>query len=304
MARERIGYIGIGIMGRGMARNLLKAGFPVTVHNRTRAKAEALAADGAVVADSPAAVAAVSDVIITNVPDSPDVEQVLTGPRGVLEALRPGCVVIDHSTISPAVTRRLAAKVEAAGAYFLDAPVTGGEAGAAAGTLTIMVGGPLAAFERVRPVLEAEGKTIVHVSPENGSGQTVKLINNAVIAGFLGALAEGYTLARKVGVDVETVARVLGSGPGRSAIGDVKTPKMLGRDFSPSFFLRLHHKDLDLAMEAAREVDAVLPVTSTMAQLFTAGVAMGFGDLDNSAVARVVEVLNGLDELKRCPKRR
>lgn len=294
MDRDRIGYIGTGIMGRGMARNLLRAGFQVTVHNRTRAKAEALAADGAVVADSPAAVAARSDVIITNVPDSADVEQVMAGRGGVLETLRPGCIVMDHSTISPAVTRRLATLVEARGCHYLDAPVTGGEAGAAAGTLTIMVGGPVAAFERARPVLEAEGKTIVHVSPKNGSGQTVKLINNAVIAGFLGALSEGFVFARKAGVDVQTVARVLGSGLARSAIGDLKTPKMLGRDFSPSFFLRLHHKDLDLAMEAAREADAVLPVTSAMAQLFTAGVAMGFGELDNSAVARVVEALNGL----------
>ncbi len=294
MVRERIGFIGIGIMGRGMARNLLKAGFPVTVHNRTRAKAEALVSDGAVVADSPAEVAVCSDVIITNVPDSPDVEAVLTGPRGVLATLRAGSVVVDHSTISPAVTRRLARLVEAKGGHYLDAPVTGGETGAAAGTLTIMVGGPVAAFERVRPVLEAEGKTIVHVSPENGAGQMVKLINNTVIAGFLGALAEGLAFARKAGLDLEKVTAVLNSGLARSASGDAKGPKMVSGDYRPSFFLRLHDKDLALAMEAARECGAVLPVGSVMAQLYRAGVAMGFGELDNAAVARVVETLNGL----------
>ncbi|HWP34619.1 MAG TPA: NAD(P)-dependent oxidoreductase, partial [Thermodesulfobacteriota bacterium] len=295
MHRERIGYIGIGIMGRGMARNLLKAGFPVTVHNRTRAKAEALVPDGAVVAGSPAEVAARSDVVITNLPDTPDVEAVLTGPGGVLETLRPGSVVIDHSTISPAATRRLAALVEAKGSHYLDAPVTGGEAGAAAGTLTIMVGGSPAAFERVRPVLEAEGKTIVHVSPQPGSGQMVKLINNLVVAAFLGALAEGFAFARKAGLDPGAVATVLGSGAARSAIGELKVPKILAGDFRPSFYLRLHHKDLDLALEVARELDVALPVGAAAAQLFTAGVAMGLGELDNAAVARVVAALNGLE---------
>jgi 2-hydroxy-3-oxopropionate reductase len=294
VSKPKVAYIGIGIMGRGMARRLLGAGFPVTVHNRTRAKAEALLQDGARVASSAAEAAADADVVITNVPDSPDVEAAVAGPKGVLETVRRGSVVVDHSTISPAVTRRLAAMVEAKGAQFLDAPVTGGEVGAANGTLTIMVGGPAAAFERVRPILEVEGKTIVHVSPENGAGQIVKLINNTVIATFLGAYAEGLALARKAGVEVEKVTQVLNSGLARSASGDSKWPKMVAADWKPSFFLRLHDKDLALAMEAARAAGCVMPLGATVAQLYRAGVQMGLGDLDNAAVAKVVAQLNGL----------
>lgn len=289
-----VAYIGIGIMGRGMARNLLRKGFPVTVFNRTRAKAEALVADGARVAGSAAEAAAAADVVITNVPDTPDVERALAGPDGVLETLRAGAVVIDHSTISPSVTERLAARVEAKGARFLDAPVTGGEKGAAEGTLTIMVGGPRDAYARVRPVLEAEGKILVHVSERNGAGQVLKLINNTVLATYLGAYAEALAMARKAGIDPETMVQVLGAGLGKSGLGDAKWPKLLAGDFSPSFFLRLHDKDLGLAMEAARSLGCAMPVGAAVAQLFRAGVQMGFGDLDNAGVARVVDAMNGL----------
>lgn len=289
----RIAYIGIGIMGRGMARNLLKKGFPVTVYNRTRAKAEALVADGAKVAGSAAEAAAGADVVITNVPDSPDVEAAVAGPQGILETLRAGAVLMDHSTISPVVTQRLATLVEAKGAQFLDAPVTGGEKGAAEGTLTIMVGGPKAAYERVRPVLEAEGKNLVHVAEANGAGQVLKLINNTVLACYLGAYAEALAVARKAGIEPQTVVQVLGAGLGKSGLGDAKWPKLLADDFSPSFFLRLHDKDLGLAMEAARSLGCVLPLGSTAAQLFRAGVQMGFGDLDNAGVAKVIDALNG-----------
>ncbi len=296
MTQLKVAYIGIGIMGRGMARRLLEAGFPVTAYNRTRAKAEALVADGARVAASAAEAAADADVVITNVPDGPDVERALTGPQGVLETLRRGAVVMDHSTISPAITRGLAAKVEAAGGAYLDAPVTGGEKGAAEGTLTIMVGGPAAAYERVKPILEAEGKNLVHVSTENGAGQVLKLINNTVLATYLGAYAEALALARKSGIADEKLLQVLGAGLCKSGLGEVKWPKLVAGDWKPSFFLRLHDKDLGLAMEAARAAGCVMPVGSIIAQLFRAGVQMGFGGLDNAAVARVVEAMNGLHE--------
>ncbi len=294
MAMLKVAYIGIGIMGRGMALNLLRKGFPVTVFNRTRAKAEALAADGASVAGSAAEAAAEADVVITNVPDSPDVERVLCGPQGVLESLRAGSIVMDHSTISPAVTRRLAGLVEARGGAFLDAPVTGGEKGAAEGTLTIMVGGPAAAYERVKPILEAEGRNLVHVSAENGAGQVLKLINNTMLATYLGAYAEALAMARKAGIEPEILVQVLGAGLGKSGLGDVKWRKLVAGDYSPSFFLRLHDKDLGLAMEAARNLGCVTPVGAAIAQLFRAGVQMGLGDLDNAGVARVVDAMNGL----------
>lgn len=293
MPTPKVAYIGIGIMGRGMARNLLRKGFPVTVFNRTRAKAEALVADGATVASSAAEAAADADVVITNVPDSPDVEAVVAGPGGVLETLRPGAIVMDHSTISPEVTRRLARLVEARGGAFLDAPVTGGEKGAAEGTLTIMVAGPKAAFDRVRPILEAEGRNLVYVSGENGAAQVLKLINNTVLATYLGAYAEALVMARKAGIEPQTLVQVLGAGLGKSGLGDVKWPKLVAGDYAPSFFLRLHDKDLGLAMEAARAFGCVLPIGSTVAQLFRAGVQMGFGDLDNAGVACVIDRLNG-----------
>jgi 2-hydroxy-3-oxopropionate reductase len=248
------------------------------------------------VAGSAAEAASGADLVITNVPDSPDVERAVMGPGGVLETLRPGSVVMDHSTISPAVSRRVAAAVEAQGSRFLDAPVTGGEVGAANGTLTIMVGGPAEAFERVRPVLAAEGKTIVHVSPENGAGQVVKLINNTLIATTLAAHAEALAFARKAGVDLDKTWQVLSSGLARSASGEAKWPRMVGGNFTPSFFLRFHEKDLSLALDASREADCALPLAALTAQLFRMGVAMGMGDLDNAAIAKVVAAINGLEE--------
>lgn len=285
-----IGFIGTGLMGYPMARNLLRAGFPVTVYNRTRAKAEPLAAEGAVIVDSPRAVAERSEVVITIVSDTPDVLHVILGERGVHEAARPGMVVIDMSTISPRVTREIAATLLDHDVEMLDAPVSGGVNGAIEGTLSIMVGGKPEVFERCRPIFEAMGKKIVYCGG-NGQGQMVKLCNQIAIVSNLVAAAEAVTFAKKAGVDPMTMIEAVGAGAAGSWVINVLGPKMASHDFAPGFMIKLQQKDLRLVMQAASELSVSLPGAALAHQLFAAVEATGGGDLGTQALVTVLEKL-------------
>jgi 3-hydroxyisobutyrate dehydrogenase len=289
-AIRHVGFIGLGIMGRPMTRNLLKAGFDVTVHSRTRAKVDELAGEGAHAADSPAAVAEGADLVITMVPDSSDVELVARGPHGIFDTLRKGAIVADMSTISPSVTRALAADAASRGASWLDAPVSGGDSGAIAGTLTIMVGGDAAAFERARPVFQAMGKRITHIGP-SGHGQTAKLCNQILVAVNLLATSEALVLAAKAGLDLDRLHQALSGGAGNSWSFENLGRKMLARDFAPAFMVRLQQKDLRLVGEAARELGSPVVGTSVVEQLLRALEASGRGDDGTQALVTVLESL-------------
>jgi 2-hydroxy-3-oxopropionate reductase len=287
-----IGYIGLGVMGMPMARNLLAAGYPVLGHNRSPGKTRAFAEAGGTAAASVAELAGKSDVVITNLPDTPDVEQVLLGPDGVLEHLPAGGCVIDMSTIRPEAARRIAAIAAERGIGALDAPVSGGEQGAVAGTLSIMVGGEPDTVDALLPVLRAMGKTIVHVGPA-GSGQTVKAANQLIVAAHLGVLAEALTLLDTLDVDTEAALRVLGGGLAGSRVLDLKGEQMRAGRFVPGFRVALHHKDLGIALTTAREAGVVTPLGALAAQELAALVAQGAGELDHSAVVRLVRDLSG-----------
>ncbi|MGE5361735.1 MAG: NAD(P)-dependent oxidoreductase [Bacteroidales bacterium] len=292
---ERIGFIGLGVMGRPMARNLLKAGFPLVAHSRTRSSVDELATAGASPASSPADVADRADVVITMLPDSPDVRLVLAGAGGVFERMRPGMVVVDMSTISPAVARELAAAAAERGAAMLDAPVSGGEIGAINGTLSVMVGGDAAALERVRPVLNAMGnpERVVHIG-ESGAGQICKACNQLAIGGALAAVSEVFALARKAGVDAAKVREALLGGFAASRVLEVHGQRILDGNYTPGFRTRLYHKDLAIALETARLHDVPLPVSAVVQQLVNAMMAAGRGDADYSALATVLFELAGL----------
>jgi len=295
MPETRIGFIGTGLMGRPMACNLLRAGFPVAVYNRTRARAESLAAAGAALVDSPREAAGRADVVITMVSDTPDVRQVILGERGVLEGARPGQVVIDMSTISPRVTREIAAALEARGVEMLDAPVSGGEKGAIEGTLSIMVGGKREIFERCRPVLEAMGKKLVYCG-DHGQGQMVKLCNQIAIASNLVAAAEAVAFAKKAGLDPLMMIEAVGAGAAGSWVINVLGPRMATHDFAPGFMVKLQQKDLRLVMEAASELSVSLPGAALAHQLFAAVEAEGNGDLGTQSLVTVLEKLANLKE--------
>jgi 2-hydroxy-3-oxopropionate reductase len=286
---DRVGFIGLGVMGRPMARNLLKAGFLLTVHSRTRTSVDEVVKAGADAASSPAEVASRSDIVITMLPDSPDVRAVMTGPKGVFESIRPGMVVVDMSTISPAVARELAAEAGRRGAAMLDAPVSGGEIGAINGTLSIMVGGDGAALERVRPVLNAMGnpERVVHIGG-SGAGQICKACNQLAIGGALATVGEVFALARKAGVDPAKVREALLGGFAASRVLEVHGERILKGNYVPGFRTRLYHKDLGIALETARAHDVPLPVSSAVQQLVNATMAAGDGDLDYSALATVI----------------
>lgn len=290
-----LGFIGTGLMGFPMARNLLRAGFPVTVYNRTRAKAEPLVAEGAVIVDSPRAVAERAEVIITIVSDTPDVLQVILGERGIHEAARPGMVVIDMSTISPRVTREIASTLLDHEVEMLDAPVSGGVNGAIEGTLSIMVGGKKEVFERCRPIFEAMGKKIVYCGG-NGQGQMVKLCNQIAIVSNLVAAAEAVTFAKKAGVDPMTMIEAVGAGAAGSWVINVLGPKMASHDFAPGFMVKLQQKDLRLVMQAASELSIPLPGAALAHQLFAAVEATGGGDLGTQALVSVLERLANIQE--------
>ncbi len=290
MAKERIGFIGLGIMGKPMARNLIKAGYSLTVHNRSRPAVDELVAAGAADGKSPRGVAQQSDIVITMLPDSPDVERVVLGRDGVLEGLRPGAVLVDMSTISPIVTQQLAEAVKAKGAQMLDAPVSGGEKGAIEATLSIMVGGPESAFTRVRPVLEALGKNIVHIGG-HGAGQVTKACNQVVVALTIQAVSEALALAAKAGVDPAKVRQALLGGFAQSRILDAHGQRMLERNFKPGFRVRLHQKDLNIALSTGKALGVPLPATAVVQEAFTALRGLDRSDWDHSALVTLIEEL-------------
>ncbi len=288
-----IGFIGLGIMGRPMARNLLKAGYPLVVHNRSRAAVDELAAAGARAASSPRDVAGQCDVLITMLPSSPDVEAVALGPDGIIAGARPGLVYADMSTISPLVSQKVGRALEPRGVRMLDAPVSGGEKGAIEGTLSIMVGSDRAVFEQVLPVFQALGRTVTYLGPL-GSGGFTKLANQIIVALNLTALAEALTLARKAGLDREATLRALAGGLAGSRCLEQKTPNYLSGSYQPGFKVDLHYKDLGLIMEAARALGVPVPTTAVVQELFGALRVRGRGGLDHSAIITLLEDLAGL----------
>ena len=294
--KETVGFIGLGLMGRPMALNLLKAGFPLVVHSRGRGPVEAVAAAGATAATTSAEVARRCDVVVTMLPDLPDVRQVLAAPDGVFPAVRPGAVIIDMSTIPPTAARELAAEATRHGATFLDAPVSGGEIGAIDGTLAIMVGGEAAAVERVRPVLNAMGnpERIVHIG-ESGAGQVCKVCNQIAIGGTLAVVSELIALARKAGVDPAKVREALLGGFAASRVLEVHGERILTGNYTPGFRAALYQKDMAIVLEAARAFGVPMPVSSAVQQLVDAMIAAGRGDMDLSALATVLFDLAGLD---------
>jgi 2-hydroxy-3-oxopropionate reductase len=289
-ARPTIGFIGLGIMGRPMAHNLLKAGYRLVVHNRSRGPVDELAAAGAAPANSAREVAAQAAVVITMLPDSPDVEAVMRGPDGVFAGARPGTIVIDMSTIAPVVTQALAEESRAAGLRILDAPVSGGDKGAIAGTLSIMVGGDTDLFEECQPIFAALGKTIVHVGP-NGAGQTVKACNQIVVAIAYAAISEALVLGARAGVAPEKIIEVLNGGLAATRVMELRGPTMIKHDFTPGFRVRLHQKDLAIALATGKAFDVPLPATALVDQMLAALHAAGRADLDHSALLSHIEDL-------------
>jgi 2-hydroxy-3-oxopropionate reductase len=289
-----VGYIGLGLMGKSIARNILRAGFPLVVHNRSRRAVDELRAEGARPASSPAEVAAQVEIVFTNLPDTPDVLQVALGPGGVIEAARPGLIFIDNSTIQPAAARQIAAALGEKGALCLDAPVSGGDIGARDGVLAIMVGGPAEALERARPVLLAMGRTITHVG-EAGAGQIAKAANQIMVAAQMVALAELLVFAQKAGADPRKVVEAIRGGAAQCWTLDVKPPRLFAGERSPGFKASMQAKDLNIILETARQYGIPLPSAAVDAQLFNAMGAMGMGGLDNSAVLGVLEALAGVE---------
>lgn len=285
---SRVGFIGLGLMGRPMALNLRRKGFALIVTSRSRGPVDALVAAGAEAAATPAEVAAASDVVITMVPDTPDVELVVGGEHGVLAGLRPGSVVIDMSTIQPAVARRLAEQVRARGAWMLDAPVSGGEIGAIDGTLSIMVGGEAAVLEHVRPVLAAMGHPdrITHVGPP-GAGQVTKACNQVVLGATIAGVAEAFALARKHGIDPAGVRKALLGGFAQSRVLEVHGERMLKRNYVPGFRTELFAKDYRIVMDAMERAGVAAPVTAIVQQLLNAAMSAGRGKDDYSSMATV-----------------
>jgi 2-hydroxy-3-oxopropionate reductase len=293
---EHVGFIGLGVMGRPMARNLLARGFSVTVHSRSRGPVDELVAAGAQAADSPADVARQTKRIVTMVPDSPDVVAVLEGPSGVFSAFQPGTLLIDMSTIAPAVAQRLAARAVALGGAMLDAPVSGGEIGAKNASLSIMVGGDQASFASARPILEAMGnpERIVHIGP-SGAGQLCKVCNQMVIGGTLAAVSEAFALARKAGVDAARVRSVLLGGFASSRVLEVHGERILQSNYVPGFRTTLFAKDLRIAADTLTEHQTPAPVAAAVQQLVTALMASGKGESDYSSLATVLFQLAGLE---------
>ncbi|UCD41574.1 MAG: NAD-binding protein [Chloroflexota bacterium] len=286
----KVGYIGLGLMGKSMARNILKAGFPLIVHNRSQGAVQELSAEGAQPANSPAEVANEVDVVFTNLPDSPEVEFVALGKNGIIEGAHQGLIYVDNSTIKPATARMVAETLGAKGVPCLDAPVSGGDIGAKQGTLAIMVGGPVEALEKVSPVLEAMGKTITHVG-EEGAGQIAKAANQIMVAAQMVALGELLIFAKKTGADPEKVVDAIQGGAAQCWALDVKPQRLFAGNREPGFKAYMQAKDLGIVLDTARLYGIPLAATSLHSQLFNAMLEMGMSDLDNSAVIGVVESL-------------
>jgi len=291
---EKIGFIGLGVMGKPMAGHLLKAGHTLTVHNRSRGAVDELAGAGATAAGSPAEVAKASTIVITMLPDTPDVERVLTGPGGVVESMQRGTVVVDMSSISPIATERLARTIAEKGGSMLDAPVSGGEIGAINAALSIMVGGDEATFHKVKPILDKMGnpERVVYIG-RSGAGQICKIFNQIAIGGALAGVSEAFALARKAGVDAARVRQALLGGFAASRVLEVHGERMLVDNYKPGFRAKLYQKDLRLANEAASANGVALPGTAVVAQLLNALIASGGADLDYAALGTVLFKLAG-----------
>lgn len=289
----KVAFIGLGTMGAPMALNLLTAGHHLTVHNRSRDRELPLADAGAQRADSPAAAATDADIIIVCVSDTPDVEAVVLGSEGVIAGARPDSLVIDMSTISPTTTRAIAAQLAGQQIAMLDAPVSGGSEGAKNGTLSIMVGGEATQLAKAMPVLQAMGQTITHVGPI-GAGQTTKAINQIVVAGTFWAVAEGLALGLKAELDMEKVVQAVGGGAAASWAFTNRSGNMLDNTYPLGFRMRLHRKDLLIALDAARELGLPLPMAAYVEQIESGLIAQGFGDEDMSAIARSLREMGGI----------
>ncbi len=294
LGSNRVGFIGLGLMGASMARNLLRAGFPVRVWNRTASKMEALAAEGATTAVSPADLAAQCEVIFICVSDTPDVQAVVLGERGVIHGVRPGALVVDMSTISPAATREMAAALRARGAAMLDAPVSGGSEGAAQGTLSIMIGGQAAEVERALPYLKAMGKTITHIG-ENGAGQMAKLVNQILVVVTMLGVSEALLFAKAGGLDLEKTLAAVSGGAAGSWMLSQRGPQVLRRDFRPGFTIDLQQKDVRLVLDEADRLGVPLLATSTIFNLYRVLQNDGLGSEGNHALVKALEKLAGIE---------
>ncbi len=291
---EKVGFVGLGIMGRGMAANLLRKGFAVQVWNRTAARMDALIAQGATAGGSPRAVAETCPVVFVCVSDTPDVEAVVLGPEGLGEGVRAGSLVVDCSTISPQVTRDIAAQLAHKGAHMLDAPVSGGSEGAVNGTLSIMVGGDAAQFERARPYLEAMGATITHVGGQ-GAGQTVKLVNQILVVGNCVAMCEALLFAQAGGVDLQKTFEAISQGAAGSWMFTNRAPQIMARDWTPGFTTGLQQKDLRLVLAAADKSGVPLPITAQIFHLYRTLEAQGLSDEGNHNLIKALEHLAGFE---------
>ncbi len=288
----KVGYIGLGLMGKSIASNILKAGFPVVVHNRSQAAVDELVNLGAKRASSPAEVARQVDVVFTNLPDSPDVEKVTLGKDGIIEGAHPGLIFVDNSTIKPATARLIAAKLAEQNVQALDAPVSGGEVGARNATLTIMVGGPASALETVRPIFEAMGKTITRIG-EAGTGQIAKAANQIMVAAQMVAMAELLIFSQKAGADPQKVVEAIRGGAAQCWTLDQKPDRLFKGNRQPGFKSSMQAKDMNIVMDSAREFGVPLPSAAIHTQLYNAMVEMGLGAQDNSAILAVFESLSG-----------
>lgn len=290
MAKDRIGFVGTGIMGKPMAYNLLKAGYPITIHNRTKAKAQQLISEGASWADSPADVANNSDVVIICVPDTPDVRQVLLGKNGVIEAARSGLICIDMSTISPSATEEMGKTLTAKGIILIDAPISGGEIGAIQGKLSIMMGGPEETVEKVRPIMEVMGRTVTYCGPL-GSGQMTKLVNQVMVVHTIMSIAEGFAFAEKAGLDLQTTLKATSAGAAGSHSLKALGPKIIEGDLAPAFMVDLQQKDLRLVLEYAEQLKQPLPGVALVNQLLRVLQAQGRGRDGTQALVDVIRQL-------------
>jgi len=286
----KVGYIGLGLMGKPIAKNILKAGFPLVVHNRSREKVKELVGEGAVEAFSPAEVASQVDVVFTNLPDSPDVEKIVLGEDGIILGGKPGLIFVDNSTIKPAVARMIAISLAKKGILALDAPVSGGDIGAINGTLTIMVGGPSDALEKVRPIFEVMGKTITHIG-DAGSGQIAKAANQIMVAAQMVAMGELLIFAQKSGADPVKVVEAIRGGAAQCWTLDVKPPRLFSGNRQPGFKASMQSKDLNIVMETAKEYGIPLPSCAIDQQLYQSMLQNNLGNLDNSAIISVFENL-------------
>jgi 2-hydroxy-3-oxopropionate reductase len=291
--KEKVGYIGLGLMGKSMAYNILQAGFPLVVHNRSQEAVKKLVVDGAEEASTPAELASQVDIVFTNLPDSPDVEDVVLGREGVIEGVRPGMIFVDNSTIKPATSRFISKTLVAKGVQCLDAPVSGGDIGARDGKLTIMVGGPEQALSRVMPVFRAIGKSITHVG-ETGAGQIAKAANQIMVAAQMVAMGELLIFAKKTGADPQKVVNAIRGGAAQCWALDVKPQRLFEGNRSPGFKAYMQAKDLGIVMDTAREYGMPLPAAGVHTQVYNAMLAMGMKDLDNSGVVGVIESLAGV----------